>query len=92
MRLRREEIDIVARKIVEELQVRGKAELEQPEETVAVITRIISDDLQVEDRLNDDVRQILSEHLHKMQREGVEYHRMFNMIKAKLIKDRKLVL
>ena len=46
----------------------------------------------VEDRLNDEVRQLLEEHADKMAGGSVEYHEMFKLVKAKLVRERKLIL
>jgi uncharacterized protein len=45
----------------------------------------------VEDRLNDEVREILSQYSDYMRREGVSYQEMFRRIKNTLILQRKVV-
>lgn len=57
-----------------------------------LLARALNDDLRVEDRLNDEVRDIIREHMHEMDRANVEHHEMFKKIKAKLVRDRKLIL
>ena len=51
-----------------------------------------SEELTVEDRLNDEVREILIQHQDEMRRTGVSYQEMYKKVKAQLARDRKLVL
>jgi hypothetical protein len=52
----------------------------------------MTDELLVEDRLNDEVREILTEHAEEMRRTNVEYREMFKMIKKKLARERQIIL
>ena len=42
--------------------------------------------------VNDEVRQILTEHQDEMRRTGVSYQEMYKKVKGQLARDRKLVL
>ena len=55
------------------------------------IADVISEELAVEDRLNDEVRDLLSQYSEYMRREGVSYQEMFRRIKNTLISQRKVV-
>ena len=48
-------------------------------------------DLAIEDRLNDEVRDLLSQYSEYMRREGVSYQEMFRRIKNTLITQRKVI-
>jgi hypothetical protein len=50
------------------------------------------EEFQNEDKLDQEVREILSEHMEKIRKENIEYQTMFRMIKTKLAKERKIVL
>ena len=56
-----------------------------------VIAIIIEDELAVEDRLNDEVRDLLSQYSEYMRRENVSYQEMFRRIKNTLISQRKVI-
>ncbi|MBS1824954.1 MAG: DUF507 family protein [Acidobacteria bacterium] len=56
-----------------------------------VLATVIEEDLAIEDRLNDEVREILSEYTEYMRREGVSYQEMFRRIKNQLVKERKVI-
>ncbi len=55
------------------------------------IAAVIAEELQVEDRLNDEVRDMLSDYSEYMRREGVSYQDMFRRIKNTLMSQRKVI-
>ena len=55
------------------------------------ISSLITEELAVEDRLNEEVREILSQYSDYMRREGVSYQEMFRRIKNTLISQRKVI-
>lgn len=93
MRLRKEMIDRIANKIVDRLLRREAIEIAGTEEALRNrITSLIEADLLVEDRLNDEVKDILLDHQDEMDKDNVDYSRMFTMVKTKLARERNLVL
>src|SRR5690606_15342552 len=66
-------------------------EVASAESAAAMIGDIITEELAVEDKLNDEVRDILSEYSEYMRREGVSYQEMFRRIKNTLIMQRKVI-
>src|SRR5207248_9648878 len=50
------------------------------------------EELTVEDRLNEEVRQILIDHQDEMRRTSVSYQEMYKKVKQQLARDRKLIL
>ena len=92
MKLRRSEIDHIAKQISDRLLCGDYIKVKDTEAATVKIANTIVEDLAVEDKLNEEVRQILEKHADEVQRGGVEYHRMFNMVKAKLIRERNLIL
>src|ERR1700693_6651953 len=66
-------------------------ETTDPNSATEMITHVIEDELQVEDRLNDEVRELLSQYSDYMRREGVSYQEMFRRIKNTLITQRKVI-
>jgi hypothetical protein len=53
---------------------------------------LINEEFQKEDKLDQEVREILSQHMEKIRNENIEYQTLFRMIKTKLAKERNLVL
>lgn len=93
MRLRRKMIDYVAQTITDNLLANGLLTLETSADAVtAECRRLITEDLLVEDRLNDEVKEILNAHTNEMDRGNIDYARMFSMVKRQLVKERGLIL
>jgi hypothetical protein len=90
MLIAREFVQYLARQMVKRLAPR-MIETTQPEALAGLIADVIIEELQVEDRLNDEVREILSQYSDYMRREGVSYQEMFRRIKNALIAERKVV-
>jgi hypothetical protein len=90
MLLAREFIAYISREIVKRLtpQVIETTNLQGAADTVA---QVIERELAVEDELNDEVREILSQYSDYMRREGVSYQEMFRRIKNTLIAQRKVI-
>jgi hypothetical protein len=90
MLLPRELIFYLSRQLVTKLSPQI-IETTNPQAATELVSSVITDELQVEDRLNDEVREILSQYSDYMRREGVSYQEMFRRIKNTLISQRKVV-
>src|SRR6266571_1240727 len=90
MLLAREFVSYISRKLVQSLTP-GTIETSSPDLLVERIAEVISEELAVEDRLNDEVRDLLSQYSEYMRREGVSYQEMFRRIKNTLISQRKVI-
>jgi hypothetical protein len=62
-----------------------------PDGVAEIVNGIITGELMVEDKLNDEVRDILEQYSDYMRREGVSYQEMFRRIKNTLIAQRKVI-
>ena len=90
MLLAREFVAYISRQLVRKLTP-GTLETSSPEAVVERIAAVITDELEVEDRLNDEVRDLLSQYSEYMRREGVSYQEMFRRIKNTMISQRKVI-
>src|SRR6185312_13619450 len=90
MLLAREFVDYISRQTIRKLSPQW---IETTDLQVAgeFMAAIIEDDLAVEDQLNDEVREMLSQYSDYMRREGVSYQDMFRRIKNTLITQRKVI-
>jgi hypothetical protein len=90
MLLAREFVDYISRQIIKKLTPQW---IETTDANVAAdfVAVVVEEDLAVEDRLNDEVRELLSEYSEYMRREGVSYQEMFRRIKNTLITQRKVI-
>jgi len=90
MLLAREFVDYVSRQIVRKLTPQW-IEITDNQVAADFIAEVVEEDLSVEDRLNDEVRDMLSQYSDYMRREGVSYQEMFRRIKNTLITQRKVI-
>ena len=90
MLLAREFVAYVSRQLVRRLSP-AIIETPTPEPVAEKIAEVINEELAVEDRLNDEVRDLLSQYSEYMRREGVSYQEMFRRIKNTLISQRKVI-
>jgi hypothetical protein len=90
MLLAREFVVYLSRQLVKRLTP-GVIETPNPDLVAERVAEVISGELAVEDRLNDEVRDLLSQYSEYMRREGVSYQDMFRRIKNTLISQRKVI-
>jgi len=90
MLLPREFVAYLSRQIVRRLSP-GTIETHAPEKVTELVHSVIADELDAEDKLNDEVRDILEQYSDYMRREGVSYQEMFRRIKNTLISQRKVI-
>ena len=90
MLIAREIVAYIARQLVKKLSG-SMMDTVEPQVVSELIASVITGELEIEDRLNDEVRDILSEYSEYMRREGVSYQEMFRRIKNTLISQRKVI-
>ncbi len=90
MLLSREFVSYLSRQLVRKLTPRT-FETANPQTAADFIADVIEEELHVEDRLNDEVRDMLDQYSDYMRREGVSYQEMFRRIKNTLISQRKVI-
>lgn len=90
MLLAREFIGYLSRQLVRRLSP-ASLETANPAAAAEAIAAVIEDDLSAEDRLNDEVRDVLDQYSDYMRREGVSYQEMFRRIKNQFMAQRKII-
>lgn len=90
MLLPRELIAFIGRQLVAKLSAQI-LETTDAQGLAERVSGLITEELEVEDRLNEEVREILSQYSDYMRREGVSYLEMFRRIKNTLISQRKVI-
>src|SRR5947199_6646260 len=90
MLLAREVVSYISKQLVKSLTP-GTIETSNPDLVAEKIADVISEELAVEDRLNDEVRDILQQYSEYMRREGVSYQEMFRRVKNTMIAERKVI-
>lgn len=92
MRLTADEIQYISRKIVKTLVAAERLEVDDEARVVEGIARVIVDELAVEDRLNEEAREVLAQHMTQMERSDITYSEMFRKVKRELAKKKGIVL
>jgi uncharacterized protein len=90
MLLAREFVAYLSRQIVNRLTP-GILETPNPDLVAGKISDVITEELEIEDRLNDEVRDLLDQYQEYMRRENVSYQEMFRRIKKTLVSQRKVI-
>ena len=90
MLLAREFIGYLSRQIVQRLSPKI-IDTSSPQGTADLIAGVVEEELAIEDRLNDEVRDLLDQYSDYMRQENVSYQEMFRRIKNTLIAQRKVI-
>ena len=93
MRVPKSWVPILAKKVSENLTSREVVKITVPmDKFIEKTEAIITEELTVEDRLNDEVRELLKKHSTDIERGRMDYRKLFELTKQKLVKERNLVL
>ena len=89
MLLVRDYVAHMASEVVKRLVEGGQIDHLDPKKMDAVINRVkvrMAEELAVEDKVNDEARQILIDHQDEMRRAGITYQDMFKKVKQQIAK------
>lgn len=92
MRLNRNQIEHLGSMILRSLIKESKIIVEDKVHLLDEVTTLLLDEFQKEDRLDQEVRELLSKHMEKIRKENIEYQQMFKMIKTKLAREKGIIL
>ena len=93
MKLTKERVHHLAGSMASNLHEKGFVEFTGTKQAlVEALEAGIIDELSVEDRLNTEVRTLMKQYDAEIERGGVDYQKMFTMIKTKLVRERGLIL
>jgi hypothetical protein len=93
MRLPKHWVPLIAKKIVGDLLSMGLIETRVPlGEVIAHAEGLIMDELMVEDRVNEETREILKTYSDEIERGRLDYRKMFELTKRKIVREKGLIL
>jgi hypothetical protein len=92
MLLARDFVGYMATEVVKRLVESNQIETKDAAAVTQRVRQRMVEELTVEDRLNEEVREILIQHQDEMRRTSVSYQEMYKKVKAQLARDRKLIL
>ena len=92
MRLKKEFIEKISKKIIESLLSKNLIIWESSHDKLeSIIIGIIVDDLMIEDHLNEEVKELLDSRTDEYERSMMDYGRVFQLVKSKLARERGLI-
>ena len=93
MKLSDARLDRLATQIVDMLAERDDVRL-QADDTKLLhgVKAIMADELQAEDRIDAEVREILDQYRNDIAAGRLDYHELYRRIKSRLVQERKVVL
>ncbi|MBI5026220.1 MAG: DUF507 family protein [Nitrospirae bacterium] len=84
---------VIAAGIVNTLLKKEMVVLKFPkEEVIKLVDELMLEELMVEDRLNEEVRGILRQFESEIEKGRLDYRKLFELTKKKLVRERNLVL
>jgi len=92
MGLRKEFIRLLAGRISEDLLKQEMIEVPAGLDLEQTIFDVLDAEINLEDRVNEEVRVMLNQYQDQMRMTGASYQEMFKLIKGKIVKERKIVL
>ena len=92
MLLSRDFVGYMASEVTKRLLAGKMIEAADPAHLTDRIRQKMAEELGVEERINEEVREILSQHAEEMRRTGVSYQEMYKKVKGELARQRKLIL
>ena len=92
MLLSRDYVGYMAKEIVKRLVAGQMIEVKNAENTTQQVRQAMAEEVTIEDRLNEEVREILAKYSEEMRTTGVSYQEMYKKVKGELARQRKLIL
>jgi hypothetical protein len=92
MLLSRDYVGYMATEVVKRLIANKMIETDNQAALADRVRGKMAEEIGVEDRLNEEVREILSQHAEEMRRTGASYQEMYKKVKGELARQRKLIL
>ena len=93
MRITKEFVATLSKKVVRSLTDKDLIIWEETiDKLETIVAGIIIEDLMVEDHLNEEVKTLLESKTEEYERSMMDYGRVFQMVKSKLVRERGLIL
>jgi hypothetical protein len=94
MLLNRDYVGHMASEVVKKLTEGNLVEIKEKDldGVIARVRQRMMEEITLEDKVNEEVRTILTQYQDEMRRTGVSYQEMFKKVKGQIARDRKLIL
>jgi hypothetical protein len=94
MLLNRDYVGHMASEVIKKLVEGEFVEIKEKdmESVIAKVRQKMMEEITVEDKINEEVRNILTQYQDEMRRTGISYQEMFKKVKGQIARDKKLIL
>ena len=92
MRLPPNLVLFMADSVVGELLSGGLIEMDDRDRIARIVENVVLDDLEAEERLEEEARELINRHYEQMRAEGAEYYVLLRKVKEKLARDKGMIL
>ena len=94
MLLNRDYIGYMASQVVKKLIDEELVEIKEKDldGVIAKVRTRMTEEITVEDKVNEEVRNILTQYQDEMRRTGISYQEMFKKVKGQIARDKKYIL
>jgi hypothetical protein len=92
MLLNRDYVGYMAKEVVKRLLAGKMIETKHADNLTQQVRQVMADEVTIEDRINEEVREILARYSDEMRRTGASYQEMYKKVKGQLARERKLIL
>ncbi|MFH1014967.1 MAG: DUF507 family protein [Nitrospirota bacterium] len=93
MRIPKTWVSLITKKVVDSIISKQLITPRIPiEQLLSNTEELIMDELLAEDRINEEVREMLRKHNSEIERGKVDYRKLFELTKQKIVKERNLIL
>ena len=92
MLLSRDFVGYMAKELVKRLVAGKMIETKNIENLTQQVRQVMAEEVTIEDRINEEVREILARYSDEMRRTGASYQEMYKKVKGQLARERKLIL
>ena len=89
MLLSRDYVSYMAKEVVKRLVAAKMIEVKKADATTQQVRSVMAEEIGIEDRLNDEVREILAKYQDEMKAGGVQYQEMYKKVKQQLARERR---
>jgi len=92
MGLRKEFVRLLSDKVAADLLKQEMIEIPEGLDLAEMVFEVMETELSLEDKINEEVRVMLNQHQDQLRSNGASYQEMFKLLKAKLVRERKIIL
>jgi hypothetical protein len=92
MALPKEYIGYFVSELAGRLERSGKVKVQEKTAVVEALQRVLQEDFDREDRLNQEVRQYLEQYQERIRRDAISYQEMYKLVKRELQKKHKITI